>query len=276
MAAKPQSVKNKSVKSSPKTSVRPSLTSGSLLEYFRAGESYTSLVLGIVVVIIASVLLLSLFKTRPDSQKGTTSISTIAQDVSVTPTPTLVKISGIVVNKSEALSPTPTLVPARDGGPTTIPSPRPANISEKPTAVKLPMDPKTYTIVSGDDLWAIAVKIYGDGYKWVDIAKANNLTDPGLIHIGNKLKLPEQKSTLTAVSPVPSDTKEAEPSRMQTPSQLTQKITGNTYAIANGDDLWSIAVRAYGDGYRWVDIAKVNMLTDPDLIFSKDILKIPR
>ncbi|PIZ97158.1 MAG: lectin, partial [Candidatus Levybacteria bacterium CG_4_10_14_0_2_um_filter_35_8] len=38
----------------------------------------------------------------------------------------------------------------------------------------------------------------------------------------------------------------------------------------------NIAVRAYGDGYRWVDIARANGLENPDLIFSGNVLKIPR
>ncbi|MFI5265695.1 MAG: LysM peptidoglycan-binding domain-containing protein [Candidatus Levyibacteriota bacterium] len=56
----------------------------------------------------------------------------------------------------------------------------------------------------------------------------------------------------------------------------TQKITGKTYTVKAGDDLWNIAVRAYGDGYKWVDIARVNNLSNPNLIFSDNVLVIPR
>lgn len=49
---------------------------------------------------------------------------------------------------------------------------------------------KTYTIVRGDNLWSLAVKEYGDGYRWKDIAETNNLTDPNLIHAGDVLMLP--------------------------------------------------------------------------------------
>jgi nucleoid-associated protein YgaU len=44
--------------------------------------------------------------------------------------------------------------------------------------------------VKGDSLWKIAVRAYGDGYKWVSIAKANKLVNPNLIHSGNVLTLP--------------------------------------------------------------------------------------
>ncbi len=50
--------------------------------------------------------------------------------------------------------------------------------------------PKEYTVVSGDSLWSIAMKIYADGYKWTEIAKANNLANPDLIFAGNVLQLP--------------------------------------------------------------------------------------
>ena len=50
----------------------------------------------------------------------------------------------------------------------------------------------TYTVVVGDTLWSIAVRTYADGYKWTEIAKANNLSNPDLIHAGNVLKLPKK------------------------------------------------------------------------------------
>lgn len=47
-----------------------------------------------------------------------------------------------------------------------------------------------YVVVKGDSLWSIAVDQYNDGYKWVDIARANKLINPDLIHAGNRLNLP--------------------------------------------------------------------------------------
>ena len=49
---------------------------------------------------------------------------------------------------------------------------------------------KTYTVVKGDNLWQIAVREYGDGYAWVKIAQVNNLVNPDVIHAGNVLTLP--------------------------------------------------------------------------------------
>ena len=47
-----------------------------------------------------------------------------------------------------------------------------------------------YTVQHGDSLWKIEVDEYNDGYKWVEIARANNLDNPDIIHAGNVLTLP--------------------------------------------------------------------------------------
>jgi len=40
--------------------------------------------------------------------------------------------------------------------------------------------------------------------------------------------------------------------------------------------LWKIAEREYGDGFKWVEIAKLNNLKNPDLIEKGQILKLPQ
>lgn len=231
-----------------------------LVDYFRLGESYTGLVLGIIVVIVAAILLVSLFKTRSntahlvDNQKGTTSISTIAQELSKI-TPTSVQTTTSVPTTTRV---TPTVTKAPTPTETATPTKAPTQAAPNQSGQK------TYTVKPGDDLWKIAESQYHDGYQWVAIAKANNLTNPGVINVGNTLTLPSITST---------------PTQAAQQDQVTlsgPKITGNTYVIMHGDDLWSIAVRAYGDGYKWTDIAKANNLTSPDLIFSGNTLKIPR
>ena len=49
---------------------------------------------------------------------------------------------------------------------------------------------ESYTVERGDSLWKIAQKVYGDPYKWVELAKANKLVNPGLIHAGNVFTVP--------------------------------------------------------------------------------------
>ena len=49
-----------------------------------------------------------------------------------------------------------------------------------------------HEVVSGDSLWKIAQKYYGDGNLYMDIFKANQdlLTDPDKIKVGQKLRIP--------------------------------------------------------------------------------------
>jgi len=122
---------------------------------------------------------------------------------------------------------------------------------------------KTYKVEKGDNLWKIAQKNYGSGYNWVDIAKANNLKNPSLIWAGQELTLPD----VPARKPTETISK--------TPTNISA-ITGATYTVARGDNLWKIAVRAYGDGYQWVKIARENKLVHPSLIHSGNVLTIPR
>ncbi len=132
---------------------------------------------------------------------------------------------------------------------------------------------KKYTVKSGEDLWSISESIYKSGYNWVDIAKANNITNPGLIYTGQELIIPDVAPII-----VENETQTAEEKRIQQigMAQSQGAIFADKYTVQKGDNLWEIAVRSYGDGYRWVDIAKASKLENPSLIFVGNVLKIPR
>lgn len=123
--------------------------------------------------------------------------------------------------------------------------------------------PQVYQVQEGDSLWKISQGKYGSGYNWVDIAEENGLTTPDFLAVGQKLTLPKVEVRL----PVIAQTKGGE---------MLTGITGNVYAVQEGDSLWNIAVRAYSDGYRWPEIAEANSLANPDLIEIGQELKLPR
>ncbi len=108
----------------------------------------------------------------------------------------------------------------------------------------------TFTVESGDNLWKIAVKVYGDGYKWTEIAKANNLKNPGLIYRGQKLNIP----------------KIAVENENVAVEKGEQKVEASEYTVVRGDSLWKIAVKEYNDGYKWTKIWQDNRdkLRDPN------------
>ncbi len=121
--------------------------------------------------------------------------------------------------------------------------------------------PTTHTVAAGEDLWQIAEKYFNSGYNWVDIAEANQLTNPDYLEEGQVLNIPKVEPLLPVTGAV-----EAE----------SISITGNDYTVAEGDSLWDIAVRAYGDGYQWSAIAQANNLDNPDLIHVGNVLILPR
>lgn len=45
----------------------------------------------------------------------------------------------------------------------------------------------TYTVKSGDTLFEIAADYFGDGWKYDDIAQANGISNPNVIHVGQQL-----------------------------------------------------------------------------------------
>ncbi|MFA7194084.1 MAG: LysM peptidoglycan-binding domain-containing protein, partial [Candidatus Paceibacterota bacterium] len=126
-----------------------------------------------------------------------------------------------------------------------------------------------YVVQEGDTLWSISEKTYSDGYSWTEIAKANNIKNPSEIEKGQKLILPtvSEAPEEASVSPTPSQ---------NIPEQTQDKIIGSYYTVQEGDSLWTIAVRAYGDGYKWVDIANRNQLANPDLIHPGNQFVLPR
>ncbi|WKZ25881.1 MAG: LysM peptidoglycan-binding domain-containing protein [bacterium] len=115
---------------------------------------------------------------------------------------------------------------------------------------------KKHTVAKGENLWILAENYYGDGFKWVDIATENKLENASVIEEGQELIIPNLEIA------------EVE--------QTENAITSATYEVVKGDSLWDISVRAYGDGYRWADIAKANNIANPNIIHSGNILVLPR
>jgi len=127
----------------------------------------------------------------------------------------------------------------------------------------------TYKVVKGDDLWHIAEKFYRSGYNYVDIMKENKITGAGVIVAGQELKIPKVEAKMVTVV----ETKAA----VKTVVKTTTSIAVGSYTVQKGDSYWSIAVRAYGDGYQWPKIywANKNLFVNPDLIFANTKITIP-
>lgn len=121
---------------------------------------------------------------------------------------------------------------------------------------------KTHTVTKGETLWSISEEVYGSGYNWVDLYKSNNLKSEK-IEVGQKIEIPD-------VTP-----------KQQTVAQnaftkTAEQAMPGTYTVVHGDTLWTVAVKTYGDGYKWTLIAKANKLTNPNVIHAGNVLTLPR
>lgn len=173
---------------------------------------------------------------------------------------------------------------------------------------------EVYVVVAGDSLWDIAEKKLDDGYDWVKIAALNNIVGNYELREGQEIVLPTtepDEPKLAANNN--SGTEQSEPEKDETETEAPQEqameddhdtnitndvmaqedenikqesgdadtdqeaeITSDKYIVVHGDNLWTIAERAYGDGYKWVDIAEANNLDNPDIIHAGNEFTLPR
>ena len=103
----------------------------------------------------------------------------------------------------------------------------------------------TYTVVAGDSLSKIGSKL---GVPWRDIAAANGIEDPWIIHPGQTLTIPGGSSA------------------------PDKPIEPRTYTVVSGDSLSRIGSKL---GVSWRKIADANGIKDPWIIRPGQVLTIP-
>lgn len=65
-----------------------------------------------------------------------------------------------------------------------------AIVNQKLGVSNQPSNKKYYTIQKEDTLWGIAKKFYGNGSRYQEIAKANNIANPNVISVGQRIIIP--------------------------------------------------------------------------------------
>lgn len=149
-----------------------------------------------------------------------------------------------------------------------------ANSLTTPTDVSVPVN---YIIESGDTLWKIAVKFYGDGNYWQKIYEDNvdTISNPDRIFAGQAILIYPQQDALSAPLTNPNAANTAQ--LPQTNNAVADSTGMNTYVVQPGDNLWKIARKLYGRGWRWRIIYEANAdtLPDPGQLHVGQILVIP-
>lgn len=149
--------------------------------------------------------------------------------------------------------------------------------------------PGQYTVKEGDTLFLIAEKYYQDGYKYEELVKANNLSNADSIVVGQVLEIPKLETADASPEATPTATPEVSTTPIPSPEAVEKTevstpvadfgaaINGNTYTVAEGDWLSTIAARAYnGNVLAYQKIAQANNISNPDFITPGMVLTIPR
>ncbi len=191
-----------------------------VIEKVKTAESTISLVLGIVVVIVAGVILFNYLKGFIKKQTGEETPTNIQPQEEMfnkeveegtpafkgeLPTKYIVekgdnlwKISikffgygynWVDISRENNLTNPGQIEVGQELNISDVPVKKPVVVVAQ-SKISDPIEGGSYEVKKGDNLWNISVRAYQDGYKWTQIAQANKLTNPDMIHAGNVLVIP--------------------------------------------------------------------------------------
>jgi LysM repeat protein len=114
----------------------------------------------------------------------------------------------------------------------------------------------TYIIQPGDTLYKIMLKFNVSASALIS---ANNLTNPNLLFVGQRLIIPGVGGTVPVVATQPAATAAA-------------PVSGSVYVVQSGDTLYKIALKLGVDA---ASLIAANHLTNPNLLYVGQQLAIP-
>ncbi len=154
---------------------------------------------------------------------------------------------------TEVPTPVPTEEPTQE--PTPLPTQEPTPVptqqpTPQPSPTTAPQGGETvYVVQDGDNLFRIALK-YNLDYN--TLARYNGITNPALIYVGQKIKIPPASLVQPTPQPGGGDT---------------------TYIVQSGDNLFRIALR-YNMSYLY--LAQYNGIPAPYVVYVGQVIKIPK
>lgn len=202
------------------TIILPDLERTTMLEdmkkQFASVDAYVSMALGLAIVLVAGTMVYNLVVKKPGGSVPQTANNQTAQNQATAPGETEgTALTGSLPAKHEVKSGETLWVISEKyyksgynwvdirtanklanadvitaGTVLTIPNVKPILPTGQVSATSVDTTVNSYTVKAGDSLWNIAREMYGDGYKWSEIAKNNSLVNPNIIHPGNVLKIP--------------------------------------------------------------------------------------
>ena len=103
----------------------------------------------------------------------------------------------------------------------------------------------------------------------------NKISGKGVITAGMELRIPKVEPRKITVLELKKEI--ALSDKGDVVKSNSSAIEVGEYMTQAGDSYWKIAVRAYGDGYKWTKIywANKRLFADPDMIFTGVKITIP-
>lgn len=140
--------------------------------------------------------------------------------------------------------------------PTASPVPTTGSVAVNPPAASQPV---TYVIQFGDTLSSIAFRF---GTTVRALSQLNGITNPNLIYYGQLL-------VISLGSPTPAT---SAPATVVAPTAVPTSVSGQTYRVLPGDNLYTISLRF---GIPVSRLIEANNLSNPNRIYVGQVLVIP-
>jgi nucleoid-associated protein YgaU len=190
------------------------------------------------------------------------------------------------------------VLPTQAGGPTALSANSGNQVQSQPTIAPPPAS-DFYTVKTGDSLYAIAKRFYGDGEYWKMIVEANRdkVGRDGSVQEGIKLALPNKRGLIGHPDLVPVQTELDRPStsdratlpQMQEAAlqrQVGQPLSnakqnasgsGKIITVEAGQTLSQIAAKHLGSSKRWKELLAANgdQLSKPEELREGMELRLP-
>jgi nucleoid-associated protein YgaU len=123
--------------------------------------------------------------------------------------------------------------------------------SERSTAAAPKQSGRTHVVAQGETFVSIARAVYGDGRYYQALVDANPTVAPEKLKPGMTISLPPD-----------SQVKESHKTSKSTAGSSSSRASdGKTYTVQNGDSLYKIARKLYGNGEKSEDLYQANKQT---------------
>lgn len=115
-----------------------------------------------------------------------------------------------------------------------------------------------YKVAEGDSLSKISEKFYDTQELWPYLAQVNKIANPNVIFADSTLEIPDKENI----------------------EELKTQMTQTTYKVKEGETLFTIAEKVYGNGSKWTILDRANQIgrlpNGNPLVYAESTLVIPR